>query len=95
MKTIIALLGLTISLTANSAVIIQTVNKGGGTIALTDEPCATLGKIAYATHPDSNTILGCWISDNSMIHIIWEGKTLRSYDFNGWQIMNKPVKGDM
>ena len=95
MKIIIAILGLTISLMANSTVIIQTTNKGGGTIALTDEICDTGGKIAYATHPDLNTLLGCWSSDNTMIHILWEGKNLRSYDFTGWQIMNKLFKGDM
>lgn len=96
MKTIIAVLAMSACLSANAEVIMKTMNKGGGSIVLTDEKCKTKGHIAYATHPESTTMLGCWINDKAAIHILWEGKTLRSYDYDGWEIVSTPdVKGTM
>ncbi len=68
----------------------ETNNKGGGKIVLTDEMCSD-GKhrLAYATHPDIETTMGCWAADNSNIHIKWDGGQLRSYDYSGWRDLRK------
>lgn len=73
----------------------ETSNKGGGKIVLTDEYCND-GKhrLAYATHPDIDTQMGCWTADNSHIHIRWYNGSLRSYDYNGW-IDKRPVKSSL
>ena len=73
----------------------ETSNKGGGKIVLTDEYCND-GKhrLAYATHPDIDTQMGCWVADNSHIHIRWYGGSLRSYDYSGW-IDKRPVKSSL
>ena len=68
----------------------ETRNKGGGKIVLTDETCSDgKHKLAYATHPDIETTMGCWSADNSNVHIKWDDGQLRSYDYEGWRDLRK------
>ena len=63
----------------------ETSNRGGGKIVLTDEYCSDgERRLAYATHPNSDTQLGCWTADSSHIHVKWYDSPLRSYDYTGW-----------
>ncbi len=63
----------------------ETANTGGGKIVLTDEYCNDNNhRLAYATHPEGETQMGCWTADNSHIHVKWYGGQLRSYDYTGW-----------
>lgn len=57
-------------------------------IALTDVACGPNfnGKMAYATHPEAETVFGCWKADNSNIHIRWDNGVWRSYDYSGWEL---------
>lgn len=75
-------------------------NEGGGKIVLTNEVCRTkegstkAGLIAYSTFvsAQAETLTGCWVSDSLSIHILWTGQGLRTYDFNGWQLVKKEPK---
>ena len=95
MKKIILILLLTAT-SAWSEVIATTTNGLGGKIALTDLTCTNTtykGKIAYATSPTSKTLLGCWLSDNTMIHIFWDDGEMRSYPFGIWELTDEARKG--
>jgi hypothetical protein len=70
---------------AHSEALFETPNKGGGKIVLTDDMCSDgKNRMAYSTHPQAETSMGCWAADRSNIHIRWDTGQLRSYDYNGW-----------
>lgn len=85
------LLGLVlVSTSAFCEPIAYTMNEGGGKIVITNEQCnGSTYKLAYATHPNTNTQFGCWYSDQIGIHINWNTSGLRSYDYSGWSMVNK------
>ena len=75
---------------AQAEALFETTNKGGGKIVLTDEYCNdNRYRLAYATHPDIETQMGCWTADNSSIHIKWYEGELRSYNYSGWVDLRK------
>lgn len=76
-------------LMANAKVIAETGNKNGGRIVLTDESCRdSRYKLAYSMSSGNPTLLGCWTSDESFIHIQWYDNDLRSYPYDGWVLKN-------
>lgn len=80
---------------AQADVIMETANKGGGKIVLTDEYCNdSRFRIAYTMTPETETVFGCWTADDSFIHIKWDGGRLRSYDYSGW-IVKKNKKTNL
>ena len=84
---------LALSLTAVAKPIMYTMNDGGGKIVLTDENCKRgMGKVAYSTHPTARTQLGCWTADDLAVHIQWNGNDLRSYDYEGWYVIENKGK---
>jgi hypothetical protein len=75
---------------AHAEALFETANKGGGKIVLTDEICSDgKNRMAYATHPEVETSMGCWAADRSNIHIKWDGGQLRSYDYSGWRDLRR------
>jgi hypothetical protein len=93
MKFTIGALLAVLALNVQAKPIMYTNNTGGGRIVLTDQPCKTnVGKVAYATHPKSSTQLGCWLSDDVAIHIQWDGSELRSYEYEGWHVIDTKSK---
>jgi len=55
-------------------------NNSGGMTVLTDVPCErSRGYYAYAQNPRARTLMGCWWSDTSMVHINWSDGDFRSY----------------
>lgn len=96
MKFTIGALLMALALSAQAKPIMYTVNTGGGRIVLTDETCRVgNGKLAYTTHPTSATMLGCWLADDVAIHIQWEGSDLRSYNYEGWTVINNKSKSTL
>jgi hypothetical protein len=77
------------SITAHSEAIVWTVNTEGGKIVLTNESCKKVGNLAYILSNTSETTIGCWTNDAVAIHVLWSEKYLRSYDYNGWVIIDK------
>ena len=74
-------------LMANAKVIMETNNKNGGKIVLTDELCRdSRYHLAYAMSPSMSTLLGCWTADDSFVHIQWYDNDLRSYPYEGWVV---------
>jgi hypothetical protein len=83
------------SLTAQSEAIMWCMNTEGGKIVLTDERCAKSGSVAYVLSNTSETTMGCWTSDSVAVHVLWSGKYLRSYDYNGWIVVKKDSEPTM
>ena len=72
---------------AEAKVIAESNNKGGGKIVLTDEACRQKGyKLAYTQMSGYSTLLGCWSSDDSFVHIMWYDNDLRSYPMDTWYL---------
>jgi hypothetical protein len=70
-------------------------NQSGGLFVLTDVKCSSEpGLVAYTTKPNSNTAFGCWFVDENFVHINWKNVGLRSYEINGWNMVNKPKRYD-
>ena len=68
-------------------------NSAGGQIVLTDVPCdGTTQYVAYASSPRSDTLFGCWFSDSTMIHVTWKDGSIRSYEFDGWNVNMEVAK---
>ena len=89
MNKLLAILIIGLSLSANAKTIAELPNKGGGKIILTDNNCRTKGyKLAYTQMDGASTLLGCWTSDNSFVHILWYDNDLRSYGLEYWQLTN-------
>jgi hypothetical protein len=86
-----ALLVILFSITAQAEAIMWCMNTEGGKIILTDEKCTNKsGNIAYILgSSNQSTTMGCWTSDSMAIHVLWSERYLRSYDYNGWTIVNK------
>jgi len=78
---------LTLSLNASAAVVAETVNQGGGTIALTDVKCTRIQNtfIAYTYISNGQSLLGCWTSEGNRIFIHWNDGDLRSYPLEGFR----------
>ena len=70
-----------LSLNANAGVIAETINKGGGSIVLTDMKCTTIKDtyVAYSYLADGRSILGCWSGDGSRVFVKWSDGDLTSY----------------
>lgn len=86
---------LLLSLNANAAgVIAEAINKGGGSLALTDIKCTTMKDmyIAYSYLDDGRSILGCWAADDSRVFVRWSDGDIRSYDINMFFIPKKSGK---
>ena len=64
------------------------VNQNGGKIILTDVVCANNSSsyMAYSQSPNTTTLFGCWFSDDTNVHIVWNDGDIRSYPFSGWNI---------
>lgn len=90
MSKLLAALLVVVSFNANAEAIAYTKNVGGGKIVLTDLKCKNnLGLIAYTSHPSSNTVYGCWFSDDVSIHVNWGSNGTRSYDYVNWEFPEK------
>lgn len=76
---------------ARADVIAHMPNKLGGKIAITDAKCKTgSGFVAYSTNPTGESIFGCWVHDNTFVHILWYGTTSpNSYDLIDWTVVPK------
>lgn len=72
-------------------VLAYTPNTAGGKIAITDSKCTSgSGHVAYSTNPKGETLFGCWVHDNTFIHILWSGSTSpNSYDLVDWTVAKK------
>ena len=70
-----------LSLNASAAVVAETVNQGGGTIALTDAKCSKSPNtfVAYTYISSGQSLLGCWTSEGNRVFIQWNDGDLRSY----------------
>lgn len=89
-RKLIALSIMAFSMTANAEAIMWTNNTEGGKIVLTNERCSNkTGSIAYILSQTSDTTMGCWTNDSVAIHVLWSGKYLRSYDYDGWTVVKK------
>ena len=87
MRNIILLMAALLSITAEAKVIAETPNQGSGKIVLTDEACRQKGyKLAYTQMSGYSTLLGCWSSDDSFVHIMWYDNDLRSYPMDTWYL---------
>lgn len=66
-------------------------NNLGGKIVITDTKCTTgAGHVAYSTNPKGESLLGCWVHDDSFIHILWNGNVnFNSYAYSGWVVTSK------
>jgi hypothetical protein len=96
MKYTISILLMAFTFSAQAKPILYTLNDGGGRIVLTDEKCKKhTGKLAYATLPKAETQLGCWTSDDLNIHIQWQNSELRSYDYDGWNVVGDTSKSSL
>jgi hypothetical protein len=85
---IIALL--LISLPAKSETIAYTTNQNGGKMVITTEICRDgKNRLAYSQSANVQTLLGCWVNDDSFIHIQWYDQELRSYPYDGWVVTKK------
>lgn len=92
MKRMLLALTLLFSAAAQAEAIMWTLNTEGNKIVLTDEMCSNnKAMIAYIVSQQGETITGCWSSDSVSIHVMWSGKYLKSYDYNGWTIVKKEV----
>jgi hypothetical protein len=86
MKKLICIFLATLSV-AHADVLAVAKNTANGVLALTDTPCEKKGQlVAYTTSDTSNTIFGCWFTDDSRIHIVWSTGDLRSYPYEGWEL---------
>lgn len=75
---------------ARAEVLAETENKGGGKIVITTTKCTGSGYVAYSTHPNANTLLGCWVYDESFIHIVWsDNGQVNSYPLSSWVMKKK------
>jgi len=76
-----------LSLNASAAVVAETVNQGGGTIALTDAKCSKSQStfVAYTYISTGQSLLGCWASEGNRIFIQWNDGDLRSYPLEGFR----------
>lgn len=89
MRSIIVAL-LLIALPAQAEVIAFTYNKNGGKMVITTEICRDgKNRVAYSQSDGMPTLLGCWVNDESFIHIQWYDQELRSYPYEGWQMVKK------
>jgi hypothetical protein len=81
MKRLLLAALLTLSLSVNAAVVAETVNAGGGTIALTDNKCTRIQNafVAYTYVSSGQSLLGCWTTESSRVFIQWNDGDLRSY----------------
>lgn len=72
---------MTLSLSVNAAVVAETVNAGGGAIALTDNKCTRIQNsfVAYTYVSSGQSLLGCWTSEGNRVFIQWNDGDLRSY----------------
>lgn len=96
MKYTIGVIMAVLALNTQAKPIMYTVNTGGGRIVLTDELCRYgNGKLAYTTHPASATQLGCWTADDVAIHVQWDNSELRSYDYEGWHVIENKKKSSL
>jgi hypothetical protein len=75
---------------AKAEVLAELSNKAGGKIVITTTKCSTTGNVAYTTHPSAETQMGCWVYDESFIHIQWSSDNkLSSYPYDGWVVKKK------
>lgn len=92
MKRKLLALSLLFSVTAQAEAIMWTLNTEGNKIVLTDELCSNKkAMVAYIVSQKDETITGCWTNDSLSIHVMWSGKYLKSYDYNGWTVVKKEV----
>ena len=86
---LLCLMALSTASLTEAKVIAETNNLGGGRIVLTDEACRQKGyRLAYTQMSGQQTILGCWSSDDSFVHIMWYDNDLRSYPIENWILKN-------
>jgi hypothetical protein len=89
MRKFVLLLAL-LGTSAHAEVIAESNNKGGGKMALTNETCRDNShKLAYSVVSGYPTLMGCWSSDNSHVHIKWYDNDLRSYPLEIWTLVPK------
>lgn len=83
------LIAMLFSLNAEAKVIAESANKGGGKIVLTDEYCNDGShKLAYSQMSGYPTLMGCWATDESFVHVRWYDGDLRSYPYSNWVLKN-------
>lgn len=89
MKSLI-LATLLVALPVQAETIAYTINKNGGKMVITTEICRDgKNRLAYSQSDGMQTLLGCWVNDDSFIHIQWYDQELRSYPYEGWQMVKK------
>ena len=58
------------------------------TVALTDIPCYAYpnSKIAYNYNHNGNTVMGCWVADESRVVVAWNDLRLMTYSHNFFNV---------
>lgn len=69
---------------ANAGGVIAEGRTPTGTVALTDIECYAYpnSKIAYNYNTNGNTVMGCWVADESRVVIAWNDLRLITYSHN-------------
>lgn len=94
MKKIIVLLLATFALCANAEKYMETDNKAGGKIVLTDAKCPNYPTLrrAYATAPDQNIIFGCWAYITGQVFITYDNGNSRAMNPDNFRFVDTEKK---
>ena len=87
MKKILLAVLLILSLSVNAAVVAETINDGGGRIALTDVKCNSIqgAFIAYSYIANGKSLMGCWVVETNRVFVKWDDGDLRSYPLDAFR----------
>lgn len=71
----------------------ETNNGSGGKIVITNELCNdNKHYLAYSYANGQPNLFGCWVHDDSGIHIRWYDGDIRTYPYQYWKIQDtKPT----
>lgn len=76
---------LSVPLTALSDTIATMPNNAGGEMHFTDAQCSSRGKnwfVVYSMTKHGNSIFGCWMLIDSMVHVVWDGGQTSAFYVN-------------
>lgn len=92
MKKLVLAALLILSLNASAGVIAEVINRGGGSIVLTDMKCTTIKDtfVAYSYLSNGKSLLGCWSGDGNRVFIKWSDGDLTSYPVD---VFSQPTDG--
>lgn len=83
MALLIAALAVSFSAQAQQVDHLEARNEGGGKIVLTlrhSDTCTGNLLVAYASHPQTSTLFGCWMISDDLVHIIYSDGEVRTYE---------------